>query len=369
MSATRLLLLVVAAAGIGCRGPRAERATESSCTHVQAARQVRGVELCEDVWTCARPPGARFDRIGLHRLAACQGAAGPVFLYLPGMHMNGELPILDPRYDLRLYLAQAGVRTWGLDYRTHAVPPDAKPQDLELLDRWTADTFAGDAAWAAGFVRGADPAPLFLGGFSYGAGLAYRVAARPGEHFAGLVILDGAAGSGRAPEGDGPAIDVGGHRLPFDARRQLLASVVAEPRGPSPVPGFPSAGDALAEILYTAPAFGGSGGLADTKKGISDVQVLARLLASYDRWWPRGAFEAPAPKPPVSPLPVLAFTSTNMGPPWVARVRDSAQAFGGPQATLRELPGHGHLDVLVGRSAARQIFEPVRVWLVERSGG
>ena len=84
MSPTRLLLLVVAAAGIGCRGPRAERATAASCTHVQAVRQVRGVELCEDVWTCARPPGGRFDRIGLHRLAACQGAAGPVLLYLPG---------------------------------------------------------------------------------------------------------------------------------------------------------------------------------------------------------------------------------------------------------------------------------------------
>ena len=303
-----------------------------------------------------------------HRLAACEAAAGPVVLYLPGMHMNAELPVPDPRYDLRLYLAQAGVRTWGIDYRTHAVPAEATADDLKALQRWGADTFADDAAWAAGFVRGADRAPVFLMGFSYGAGLAYRVAARRDEHFAGLIILDGASGAGRAPEGDGPAIDVGGHRLPYAERRQLLARVITDPRGPSPLPGFATAGEALADVLYTAAAFGGHGGLADAKNGISDVAILARLLASYDRWWPRAALESSATDPPKSPLPVLAFASTNMGPAWVERVKVSAHAFGGPQAVVQELARHGHLDVLVGRSAARQVYEPVRAWLVERAG-
>src|SRR5438477_139365 len=111
-----------------------------------------GAALCEDVWACARPPGGRFDRIGLHRLALCENATGPIVLYLPGMHMNGELPIAEPRHDLRVYLAAAGVRTWGLDYRTHAVPADAPAADLEALSRWTANLFVDDAAWAAAFV-------------------------------------------------------------------------------------------------------------------------------------------------------------------------------------------------------------------------
>jgi hypothetical protein len=52
-----------------------------------------------------------------------------------------------------------------------------------------------------------------------------------------------------------------------------------------------------------------------------------------------------------------------MGTQWVERVRAAARAWGGPHAEVRELPGYGHLDVLVGRNAARDVFEPVRAWL------
>jgi acetyl esterase/lipase len=129
MRAAHARALVLLAAALACRGPRPEGGA-APCTHLQAERQAYGAALCEDVWTCARPPGGRFDRLGLHRLALCDNATGPVVLYLPGMHMNGELPIAEPRYDLRVYLAEAGVRTWGLDYRTHAVPADASAADL-----------------------------------------------------------------------------------------------------------------------------------------------------------------------------------------------------------------------------------------------
>jgi hypothetical protein len=336
----------------------------STCTHLKTTREARGVALCEDVWTCSRPPGGRFDRVGLHRLAACEGATGPVLLYLPGMHMNGDLVSTDARYDLRLYLATTGVRTWGLDYRTHAVPDTASTTDLETLGRWTAELFADDVEWAVGFARGADPGPVYLAGFSFGAGLAYRVASR--ADVTGLVILDGAAGAGRPAGGEGPAIDVGGSRLPFAERQRLLDAVIADPAGPSPQPGFPTAGDALAEILYSAPSFGGKGGLADARRA-SDVRVLAMMLRRYDRWWPRAALAGTEPRPPRSPLPLIAFASTNMGPEWVARVRASAEAFGGKSARVGELPGRGHLDVLVGRSAARDVFEPVRHWLEDRS--
>jgi pimeloyl-ACP methyl ester carboxylesterase len=354
----RLALLACGLALAACQQVPVSR-QQGTCTHLQAVREVRGLALCEDAWSCERPPNGRFDRIGLHRLASCDGANGPVVLYLPGMHMNGELPIIDPRNDLRAYLAVNGVRTWGLDYRTHVVPEEATADDLGEVARWNAKTFSEDAAWAVGFVRGADPGPLYLAGFSYGASLAYRLAAAPGG-FAGLIILDGATGAGeRTSTPD--VIDVGGSRLPFAERQQLLTTVLTDPRAPSPLPGYASAGEALAGILHTAPSFGGEGGLASA--GVSDVQDLATLLRGEDRWWPGAALDTSDPPRPAQEIPVLAFTSVRMGPTWTERVAASAHAFGGAGATVRELPGYGHLDVLVGRSAAREVFEPTLVWL------
>jgi pimeloyl-ACP methyl ester carboxylesterase len=344
---------------VGCRSPRPD--APATCTHVQAGRQAQGVALCEDVWTCVRPPGGRFDRVGLHRLARCDQKTGPVLLYLPGTFMNGELPLPSPREDLRVYLAVGGVRTWGLDYRTHAVPPDASAADLAAVGRWNAAVFLDDARWAAAFVRTGDPGPLFVAGFSFGGGLAYRLAAAEPDTLAGLVVLDGAAGAGGG-ETSGVA-DVGSSRLPWDARRRLLETVIASPLNPSPVPGFRTAGEALADILYTSRSFGGAGGLANTRGRLSDLRVLARLLASYDRWWPRAASDAAPPPAPAHPLRVLAFASTRMGEAWTARVGESARTAGGPDAIVRRLRGYGHLDVLVAHRAVRQVYAPVLRWL------
>ncbi|HLK11686.1 MAG TPA: hypothetical protein VKW76_09915 [Candidatus Binatia bacterium] len=360
MRAIAVLLLASGLAALGCRRPR-PAPTAAPCTHVQATREVRGLALCEDVWTCARPPDGAFDRVGLRRIAACRGGTGPLVLYLPGMHMTGDVPTTDARADLRLYLAQAGIRTWAIDYRTHAVPADATPADLEALGHWTAQLFADDVRWAMAFVRAAEPGPIVLAGFSFGGALAYRVATA--ERPAGLVVLDAAAGAGRAPRGSGPALDVASGRLPWPARRELLAAVMVDPAAPSPLPGYPSAGAALADVLWTSPTFGGQGGLSAARDGASDPQLLARLLAGEDRWWPRAALDDAPPRPPRTPLPVLAFASTRLGPAWVERVRASARAWGGPGAEVRELPGYGHLDVLVGRNALRDVFEPVRAWL------
>ena len=366
MTVGRLAPALLVVAALACRAPRPER-PEGSCTHVQAVRQLHGAPLCEDVWTCSRPPRGRFDRIGLRRVALCDGATGPVVLYLPGMHMNAELPLVEPRHDLRLYLAEGGVRAWGLDYRTHVVPPDASPAELRALDGWTADRFADDATWATAFVRGADPGPLFVAGFSQGAVFAYRLASRRDASLAGLLILDGAPGGRPAVASGGSAIDVGGSRLPFAERRQLLDQVITDANAPSPLPGFPTAGAALASILSTAPMFGGEGGLAAGAR-VSEISVLAVLLRSYDRWWPRAALDGSAPRPPKTPLPVLAFASTNMGPAWVDRVRATARAYGGPEAEVRELAGYGHLDVLVARRATQEVFQPALAWLEQHAG-
>jgi len=363
MRAALVLVVVLAAA---CRGPSPEAPT-ATCTRVRAERVVEGTRLCEDAWTCGRPPGGKFDRVGLHRLAACDGPAdAPVLLYLPGMHMNGELPIADPRNDLRIFLAARGVRTWGLDYRTHAVPPTATPEELETLSRWTADVFREDAAWAAAFVRAADGRLDHVAGFSHGAVVAYDLAARRAAPKATLVILDGALPNNREVQPGGPAIDVAAGRLSFATRRALMDAVIANPDGPSPLPGFPSAGEALRKVLYTAQSFGGRGGLANTYDDVSDPRVLATLLRAYDRWWPRAAATSSAPTPPTEPVPVLAFASGRLGSAWRERVRTSAEAFGKGQATVIDLPAYGHLDVLVARDAARDVFASVRDWIASR---
>ena len=97
---------------------------------------------------------------------------------------------------------------------------------------------------------------------------------------------------------------------------------------------------------------------------MSDVRVVAELLDTYDRWWPGAASQGEATGSPHGRLPVLAFASGNMGPAWVEQVRTGAKQFGGDKATVIDLPLHGHIDLLVGRLAAREVFEPTRRWLM-----
>jgi len=181
-----------------------------------------------------------------------------------------------------------------------------------------------------------------------------------------LVILDGALpGAREVPPGDA-AIDVAGGRLTYPTRRALMDAVIADPNGPSPLAGFPSAGEALRKVLYAAQSFGGRGGLANTYDDVSDLRVLATLLRSYDRWWPRAALDGRAPSAPSSGVPVLAFASGRLGPAWTERVRTSADAFAKGKATFVELPAYGHLDVLVAREAAHDVFLPVFEWIRAR---
>ena len=362
-----LLGWLVLLAGCGGAGAKLERGSVGTCTRLQSERAVRGQRLCEAVWTCVRPPGGPFDRVGLRRIATCDAASGPLVLYLPGMHMNGEVPFAAAGNDIKLYLAQAGFRVWAVDYRTHAVPPEATGEQLTALASWTSDLFADDVAWGMGFIHGVEPGPFFLMGFSYGAGLSYRVAARDPGGLAGLVILDGMPPGNANPGGGVAAIDVGSTRLPYERRQQLLAAVKRNPDSPSPIAGYASAGAALTDILFTAASFGGQGGLSNAKNDVSDPQILATLLAGYDRWWPGAAGGGPAVQPS-RPLPVLAFTGGQMGEAWNERVRAGALAFGGGQADVRVVPKYGHLDVLVGTQAVRNVYEPARAWMLGRGG-
>jgi pimeloyl-ACP methyl ester carboxylesterase len=377
MTATRAtvsVLLLVAVAGCGggrARVARGEDATPAACVRLQGERQVRGETLCEDVFSCFRPPGGVVDRIGLRRLAPCAGGGGPVVLFLPGMHMNGEIANNSANQDLRLYLAQAGIRTWSLDYRTHAVRPEASQEDLQTLVGWSHERFLDDAEWATTFVRSTDPGLLYLVGFSFGASMAYGIVSRSDQPIMGLVILDGVpdGGGGEGAASGGSALDVGGGRLSYPDRQRLLDAVIRSPNGPSPVGGYATAGTALADIVYTAPSFGGQGGLSAARNGVTDVRVLARLLDSYDRWWPRAALDGSAARAPRRKVRVLAIASGNMGPTWVERVKSGAKDFGGDRTEFRELPLHGHLDVLVGRLAPGEVYEPTRRFVMGEQGG
>jgi pimeloyl-ACP methyl ester carboxylesterase len=348
-------VLAVACGPLRSRPPRPGDVTQATQTLTDG--------LCETEYTLLRPRGGPFDRVRARRLAKCdvKGGGAPVVLYLPGMHMNADVPADGGAPDFRRPLAAAGVRVWSVDYRTHFVPADASPDALDDLIPWTQIVFAGDAEALAALSRTVDTGPLYLAGFSFGAGIAYRLATRDLKP-AGLVVLDGVPPEPRdGAAGDGPAIDVGSTRLPFDARAKLLADVLADPGGPSPVPDYATAGAALADIVDSSKAFGGHGGLSGVKHGTTDVRALAALLSTYDRWWPRATLDAkPALPAPTRSMRVLAFASANMGAAWIQRVRDGARAFGGDGATVIELPGYGHVDVLIGKDAPRLVFDPIR---------
>jgi dienelactone hydrolase len=341
------------------------------------ARRVRVIpanpDLCEAAWALPRPPGGPWDIITLHRIGLCGGKmgdtqAGPDVLYLPGTHMNGELMVLDEGYEFRLYLARRHVPVWSLDYRTHMVPPNVS--NVEALRRWTTDVFLEDAGAALAFVRRTGRRPI-VAGFSRGATFAYALATREeAGSVAGLIVFDGAGPAVTSSLGAPPAprssvIDVGSTRLPYEARQALLARVIANPTGPSSDPSFATAGQHLAHILFTSRTFGGHGGLSAALHGRADIRTVAGLLAGYDRYWPAAASNVAADEAAGSSpsLPVFAVASTNIGPRFTEAVERSARQVGGPEATVIVLPGHGHLDVLVGADVRTLVFEPLLRWI------
>jgi alpha-beta hydrolase superfamily lysophospholipase len=295
-----------------------------------------------------------------------------VLLYLPGTHMNGEVALDDPRYSLPLYLAMNDIDVWTLDYRTHFIPPDASGDALAPMRRWTYDVFASDVDAAAKFIlETAGSSKLFVAGFSRGAAYAYLEAADHPERVAGLVILDGFISDrpSRAPPDDAVADDIGGRQLTYEKRRALLEMVIRNPDGPAPLPRFKSARENLIHVVERAGALGGAGGLANPSGGFSDPYVLARVLIGYDRYWPAvqnyGNPFTPARLAALerSRIPVLAFASTNIAPDWAAQVARSARVTGSSDVTVVTLKGWGHLDVICGTRAERQVFEPILAWL------
>ena len=345
----------------------------------------------ETRWSLAREGGGAHDRIQVHRYRG-NAPSRAVLLYLPGTHMNGHAAVTDEDHNLWLFLAGRGVEVWALDYRTHFVPATSSSEDHAFMAAWTLEAFVEDARAAATLAREHSGfASIFVAGFSRGVTLGYAlVCVEPPGEISGLVVLDGtfkshaldeaydlAAGRARLLEKAAYSTDVA-RGIGWQKRHQLMSATAADPKAPSRDSDFESVGDELAAILYGAWR---PGALADPVHGVSRVQVLARLLDGYDRYWPaiqnvEGRSIASWRDDPHTPiddtwgelsLPILYFGATGMGPGWILDGIHSAVKSGSQDVTLHVLEGYGHLDVLVGERARKQVFEPTAAWLLERA--
>lgn len=337
--------------------------------------------VTETQWVSVRGPSA-FDRIGLHRLSVGPNPPGPVLIYLPGTNMNGELPLQDPNHWLPLYLAANGVDVWALDYRTHFIPPDTQQTQLSELAGWTNELFESDIDAAVDFILSSTGrSEVFAAGFSRGAEFVYLYAAAHPQKVRGLLILDGFLFSPRSnkelaamqPAPGVYATDIGGRHLTYEKRQALLKLVIKDPDAPAPIPKFGTARANLEHVVYDSAGFGGRGGLANPVGGFSDAVTLAHVLMTYDRYWPVVQDGENSLTPELkerlanSKIPVLAFSSTNISRDWSEQVRDSASATG-TKPEVAVLHGWGHLDVLCGTHAKKQVFAPALAWLRQHEG-
>jgi len=329
-------------------------------------------------WTFTAVVGkSPFDKIALHRLA--MGPKPPehpdaVVLYLPGTNMNGEVALEDPKYSFQVYLAEHGVDVWAMDYRTHFIPATTAESDLAELKGWTNDLFESDIDAAAKFVsEKSGRSRIFVAGFSRGVEFAYLFAAKHyPERVAGIIALDGFIPNHpmRAVPAGHYADDIGGEHLTYDRRYKLMQMVIENPDQAAPIPKYKTARDNLEHVVYYAGGFfGGKGGLANPQGGFSDPVVLAKLLISYDRYWP-AVQDGENPFTPellaslkASKIPVIAFASTNFGAKWPAMAEASAKSTGAPDPSFAKFDGWGHLDVLAGTKSESEVFAPTVAWI------
>lgn len=368
-----LLILAVATAFAGFEPTSEARAIEGNA------------DLTETTWRTSVPPFGEYDFVRLHRIAPVAGTSDAVLLYLPGTNMNGEIALIDERYNLWLYLARRGVTVYTLDYRTHFVPNDPVPTDVAFMREWTVGRFVDDAARAVRFIRERHDLPVFVAGFSRGAGYAYLLAGQ--VEIDGIIALDGSIKQFDAPgfdrqaamdrlEASGAWASVLSRSRGWASRTEMMTRAAADPSGPA-MGKFDSIGDQLTETLYYA---WGEGGLANPVDGISRIDVLARAMVGYDRVFPavqniEGASIARHRDDPATPLddhfgemsvPILYFGTTNLGADQLLNGIYSAAKAGSDDVTIHVLENHGHVDVLYGETVAESVFDEMLDWILDR---
>ena len=346
-------------------------------------------DLEHTTWSSSRPPAGPFDRIEVHRYRT-KGAAVATMLYLPGTYMNGEVAVTDEDHNLWIFLARRGVEVFALDYRTRFASSSTDATALASMKAWTTNAFIDDVKAAGALARAeSGRAQVYVAGFSRGVFLAYAYACSEPSRVAGLIALDGqfkshAPRNQYDPEADlkkleeskAWATDVSG-RLGWDDRQKLMLATAQNPTAPATDPKFKTLGEQLSNLLQFA---WGPGALANPLGGQSRPEVLASLLAGYDRYYP--AVQDPEakrmgdrdddPKTPLDDLwgemrmPILYFGNARMPGDWLLNGIYSAQKSGSPDVTINVLEGFGHLDVLISDHARREVFEPTLAWMKSR---
>src|SRR5262245_17542571 len=245
-------------------------------------------------WTAPRGAGP-FDRIEVHRYKT-KAAPVATVLYLPGTNMNGEVAVPDEDHNLWIFLARRGVEVFAVDYRTRFASDSTDTAALASMKGWTTETFVDDIKLASALVRAESGRnQVFVAGFSRGVFLAYAYACSEPQFVAGLVALDGqfkshapknqydpAADLQKLQDSGAWATDVSG-RLGWEGRQKLMKTAAADPKTPATDPKFKTLGEQVANLLQFA---WGPGGLANPLGGQSRPEVLAKLLAGYDRFYP-----------------------------------------------------------------------------------
>ena len=220
--------------------------------------------------------------------------------------------------------------------------------------------------------------------------LAYAYACAEPQFVSGLVALDGQFKSHAPKNQYDPAADVSkleasgawatdvSGRLGWDGRQKLMKATAADPKAPATDPKFKTLGEQVANLLQFA---WGPGGLANPLGGQSRPEVLAKLLAGYDRFYPaiqdadgkRIADRDDDPATAIDDLwgemkmPILYFGNAKMPGDWLLNGIYSAQKSGSTDVTVNVLEGYGHLDVLVSDNARREVFEPTLAWIRARA--
>ena len=368
----------------------ATRAASPEWTAVKGAPIAGAADIEHSTWGSARKPGGVFDRIEVHRYRV-KGPSIATLLYLPGTNMNGEVALADEDHNLWIFLARRGVEVFTLDYRTRFSSSSTDAGALASMQAWTTEAFVDDIRAASALARAeSDREQVYVAGFSRGVFLAYAYVCSEPSAVAGLVALDGQFKSHVAkglydPDADLKKLESGGTwatdvagRLGWEGRQKLMMAAAEKPDGPSTDPKFKTIGDQLSNLLQFA---WGPGALANPLGGQSRPDVLGRLLAGYDRYYPavqdldgrRIADRDDDPRTTVDDrwgemkTPVLYFGNARMPGDWLLNGIYSAQKSGSPDVTIHVLDGYGHLDVLVGDHARRDVFEPTLAWITRRA--
>ena len=367
-----------------------ESAASPEWTALKGAAIANAPDIEHSIWSTSRPPAGPLDRIEVHRYRT-KAAPIATLLYLPGTNMNGEVAVTDEDHNLWIFLARRGVEVFALDYRTRMSSQSTDPNALAAMKGWTTEAFVDDIKAASALARGeSGRAQLYVAGFSRGVFLAYAYACSEPAAVAGLVALDGQFKS-HAPknryepdadlrkleESGGWASDVSG-RLGWEGRQKLMLATAENPLAPATDPKFKTLGEQLGNLLQFA---WGPGALANPLGGQSRPEVLGRLLAGYDRYYP--AVQDPEAKrmgdrdddakTPLDDLwgemkmPILYFGNARMPGDWLLNGIYSAQKSGSPDVTINVLEGYGHLDVLISDHARREVFEPTLAWIRSRA--